>query len=211
MKTILAVAAVLSFGTVYAQTTDGSGDESLFNIAPQEEQAEEGQRHMVEFNAESIPSLIYSIERSKAKGTSGDTESGSNISLNYAYAIHPNVQVGGKFNFFNGVFANNDVERMDVQASGWFNTKAGDLANSPYVSVSLGTGYAQTFGSNGGRDDLWLGSLSFGKRFGLDRIGVKHISWTPELAFVTENSTNDSSYDYRQATEFRLLQFSVLW
>lgn len=211
MKTILALVAALSLGTAYAQNT-GSGMGGMMNVEGQGAKAEKGQRHMIEFQADSVPRLIYSLERTKAKGTKGDNESGAELSFNYAYAIHPNIQVGGKFNFFNGVFANNDVERMDISVGGWFNFLGGDLANSAYLSLLLGTGYAQTFGANGGRDDLRLTTLALGKRFGMgERWGVNNLSWTPEIALVSENSTTDSSFDYRQATEFRILQFSVLW
>lgn len=205
MKTIYALVGALTVGSAFAQNP------GWLNIAPQAQEAAEGQRHMIEFNGESVPKIIYSLERTKTKGTGGNNDSGSDISMNYAYTIHPNVQIGGRFSFFNGVFANNDVERLNVQVGGWFNTKAGDLQNSPYVAAFVGTGYAQTFGSNGGRDDLWLGQISFGKRFSLESWGLKSVSWTPEVAFITENSTNNSNFDYRQATEFRLLQFSVLW
>jgi hypothetical protein len=223
MKTLLALVTALSLGTALAQngwedstttndTSSGTGGYSkYFNIAPQRQEAPVGQRHMVEFSAQSLPSAIYAIQRAKTKGSSAETDTSSTLNLNYAYTIHPNLQIGGRFNYFNGIFANNDVERLDVQVGGWFNTMAGDLANSPYASLHLGTGYAQTFGYRGARDDLWIATLAIGKRFSLDSWVVKHISWTPEIALTTVNSTNDSSFDYRQATEFRLLQFSVLW
>lgn len=205
MKTILALAAALTIGTAYAQ------DDGYLNIAGREEQTERGQRHMIEFNAQAVPSAIFALQKSKTKGTSSDNDNSSSLNFNYAYTIHPNIQVGGRFNYFNGIFANNDVERMDVQVGGWLNSKAGDLQNSPYVSLHLGTGYAQTFGQNGGRDDLWLATAALGKRFSLENWGVKAVSWTPEVALVQTNSTNDSSFDYRQAVEFRVLEFSVLW
>lgn len=212
MKTILALTASLAVGTAYAQTdSNWASDSGYFNIADRQEQTQQGQKHMIEFNAQSMPSILYAIQKAKTRGTSSDNDSASTINFNYAYTIHPNVQVGGRFNYFNGIFANNDVERMDVQVGGWFNTKAGDLQNSPYISAHLGTGYAQTFGERGGRDDLWIASAAIGKRFSMEGWGVKNVSWTPEIALVSVNSTNNSSFDYRQATEFRLLQFSVLW
>lgn len=214
MKTILALTTALALGTAYAQTPQKNSPNSTndyFKIAPQQQQAAEGQRHMVEFNGDFIPTFIYSLERSKTKGSEADNESGANLKFNYAYTLHPNLQVGGKLSYFNGVSGNTDQEEMTLSAAAWFNTKAGDLQNSPYISVALGTGWAQTYGSNGGRDDLWLASIAFGKRFALDNLGIKHVSYTPEIAFVNENSTTNSNFDYRQATEFRLLQFSVLW
>ncbi len=225
MKTIFAFAALAlatgafahNHGTGYRSddqsgalgTTDTRwGD--MVNIQSQEARPSDGNRHMIEFNAEAIPSLVYAIEKTKTKGTNSDNDSDTTLGINYAYSIHPNVQVGGRLNYFNGVFANNDVERMDVSAVGWFNLNS-DLKNSAFASLSLGTGFAQTFGTNGGRDDLWLAGLSVGKRFSLERFGVNNVSFTPEVALTNQNSTNNSSFDYRQATEFRLIQFSVIW
>ncbi len=216
MKTILALVTALSLASASAQTGAGGGtayrsDSGMINIASQNQEAKEGQRHMVEFNTLNIPSLVFALQKSKTKGTESDNDSSSSLNLNYAYTVHPNVQVGGRFNYFNGIFANNDVERMDVQVGGWFNSKAGDLKNSAYLSAHLGTGWAQTFGDRGGRDDLWLLTGALGKRTSLEHWGLNHVSWTPEVALVQTNSTNNSSFDYRQALEFRLLQFSVLW
>lgn len=220
MKTILAVAALSLATGAFAQTNynSNSGSQSnngLFggnlNVQNQDAKAADGQRHMVEFTANSVPSLIYSIEKTKTKGTDSDNDSDTNLAFNYAYAIHPNIQIGGAFNFFNGVFSNNDVERMDLQAKAWFNFKGGDLQNSAYVVAGLGAGYAQTFGNNGGRDDLVIASVGVGKRFSLQRFGVEHLTWSPEIALTNTNSTSDNSFDYRQATEFRVLQFSVIW
>jgi hypothetical protein len=41
--------------------------------------------------------------------------------------------------------------------------------------------------------------------------GVKHISYTPEVALQTINSTTNDSLDYSQSLEFRFLQFSVFF
>jgi hypothetical protein len=132
--------------------------------------------------------------------------------MNYAYSIHPNVQLGGRFNYFNGIgTAGFDTERLTAEAVGWFNFKGGDLQNSPFVSLSLGAGYQQGFGAGGGRDDLLLSTVSIGKRFGMERWGVKPLTWAPEIALTNSNSTANSTFDFQQALEFRLLQFSVIW
>lgn len=219
MKTILALtAAALSFGVIADTHESGTSAQSgqgrwgdFVNIQSQEAQVTEGNRHMIEFNTQSIPSFLFAVERTKTSGSTGDNDTDWTLGLNYAYSIHPNIQLGGRFNYFNGVFANNDVERYDLSAVGWFNLNSNDLANSGFASLSLGTGIAQTFSSPGSRDDLWLASVSIGKRFSLERWGVKNISWTPEVALINENSTSNDTLDYRQATEFRLVQFSVIW
>ena len=204
MKKTLAVIAALSFGAAYAQTGN-------MNIAGSGAQAPMNQRHMIEFNADNIPSLIFAFGKTKTKGTASDNDQDVNFQFNYAYAIHPNFQIGGRFNFFNGLSGNNDVEQLDLQVAGWFNFYGGDLQNSPYLSASFGGGYAQTFGAAGGRDDIITGTLALGKRFSMDAWGVKHLTWSPEIALTNTNSTNDSNFDYRHATEFRILKFSVIW
>lgn len=211
MKKILALVAALSIGSAYAQTSGTGGMGGMMNVEGQGQKAEQGQRHMIEFNTQALPSLVYSLTKDKAKGTSSNNDGDITLGFNYAYTIHPNIQVGGRFNYMTGINGNNDTEQMDLQAGGWFNTKAGDLQNSPYISALIGAGYAHTFGANGGRDDLIMGTVALGKRFSLERFGVQHVTWTPEVAFTNVNSTADESFDYRQATEFRLVQFSVIW
>lgn len=212
MKKIIGILLAFSVGSVFAAergSTPSFG--GMLDIEKQEAQTEQGQRHMIEFNANSVPSLVWAFTKDKSKGTSSDNDSDIDFDMNYAYTIHPNFQLGGRFNYFNGINGNNDTEQLGVQAVGWFNTKAGDLQNSPFLSLALGAGYAQTFGTNGGRDDLITAGVSAGKRFGMERWGVKALTWTPEVALTTLNSTNNSSFDYQQALEFRVLQFSVIW
>jgi hypothetical protein len=79
------------------------------------------------------------------------------------------------------------------------------------VSLFLGLGYQQQFGNNGSRDDLRLATVAMGKRFPLTMFGLKHVSFTPEVALKTLNSTTNDSLDYSQSLEFRLLQFSVFF
>lgn len=221
MKTIFAIAAVALASGAFAHNheagysadstvDDGSRWGDMVNIQSQEARPSDGNRNMIEFNSQSIPSLVFGAEKTKTEGRSSDNDTDWSLGFNYAYTVHPNIQLGGRLNYFNGVFANNDVERMDVSAVGWFNL-TDDLSNAVFASLSLGTGFAQTFSGEGSRDDLWLTSVSLGKRFSLDRFGVKNVSWTPEIALVNENSTTDDTFDYRQATEFRLVQFSVIW
>lgn len=211
MKKILGLLLALSVAPAFAAQGSTPSFGGMVDIQKQEAPVQEGQRHMIEFNANSIPSLIWAFSKDKTKGTSSDNDSDIALDFNYAYTIHPNFQVGGRLNYFTGISGNNDQENFGLQAVGWFNTKAGDLQNSPFLSVALGGGYAQTYGANGSRDDLVTAAVSAGKRFSMDRWGIKHLTWTPEVALVNTNSTNNSSFDYRQAFELRFVQFSVIW
>lgn len=215
MKKVLALVAALLLGSAYADSLShnraGSRFGGVFNIQRQEARAPEDQRHMIEFNAQSIPSLIYSMTRTSVRGGGADNDTNSALSFNYAYTLHPNFQLGGRFNYFKGVDANNDVERMGLQLGGWFNLNGGDLQNSSYASLHLGTGYDQTFGTQGTRDELVLTTLAIGKRTSMRGWGVSHLTWSPEIAYVNTNSTTNSTFNYQQAYEFRVLQFSVIW
>jgi hypothetical protein len=211
MKKILGLLLALSVAPAFAEVGSTPSFGNMVDIQNQEARVQDGQRHMIEFNANSVPSLIWAFTKDKTKGTDSENDSDIALDFNYAYTIHPNIQVGGRFNYFTGISGNNDQENLGIQAVGWFNTKAGDLQNSPFLSVALGGGYAQTYGANGSRDDLVTAAVTAGKRFGMDRWGVKHLTWTPEVALTTTNSTNNSSFDYRQALEFRFVQFSVIW
>lgn len=211
MKKIIGMLLALSVGPVFAAAGSTPSMGGLVDIEKQEASVQEGQKHMIEFNANSIPTLIWSFTKDKTKGTASENDSDIALDMNYAYTIHPNFQVGGRLNYFTGISGNNDQENLLLQAVGWFNTKAGDLQNSPFLSLAVGGGYAQTYGEAGTRDDLLNAAITAGKRFGMDRWGVKHLTWTPEVALTSSNSTNNDSFDYRQALEFRFLQFSVIW
>lgn len=212
MKKIIGILLAFSVGSAFAARTGSTPSfGGMLDIEKQEAQTQEGQKHMIEFNANSVPSLVWAFTKDKSKGTSSENDSDIDFDMNYAYTIHPNFQLGGRLNYFTGISGNNDQENLLLQAVGWFNTKGGDLQNSPFLSFGVGGGYAQTYGDGGSRDDLLNATLSAGKRFGMDKWGVKHLTWTPEVALTTSNSTNNDSFDYRQALEFRFIQFSVIW
>jgi hypothetical protein len=190
------------------RSRDSWGDP--IKIQRQEARPHQGRHHMVELSSSSIPRLVFSDEKTEAKDGGSQTDSSWNLGMNYAYTIHPNIQLGGRFNYSKGTVASSESEQLDISAVGWFNL-TDDLANSIFASLSIGKGFVQTYGSSGPRDDLWLTAISVGKRFNLNRLGVSHLSWTPEIALLNENATTDNSFDYRQVTEFRLIQFSVIW
>jgi hypothetical protein len=173
--------------------------------------APSNQRHMIELNPTDVPSFIVSMSKSKTTGSDSENESDLSLALNYAYTIHPNFQLGARFNYFSGISGNTDIEKLDVQVGGWFNFSGGHIQNSAYLSAHVGTGYAQTFGPGQGRDDLISSTFALGKRFSMDMWGIKHLSWAPEIALTNVNSTTNTIFDYRQATEFRILKFSVIW
>lgn len=222
MKLILGLMASLVISSVWAQRSSGSdwetgrydtgrgagserdGKELVLPLARQ------GRRHMFEFNIDSTLKAALSFERNKVKGSDAENESNAALSLNYAYGIHRLVQAGFRLNYFSGVNGNTDIENMDVSIGAILNSEE-DFTRSMFAALYLGAGWAQQFGNGTSRDDLRFTTLSVGKRMPLEGFGLEHVTWTPEIALKTTNSTTDSTLDYSQSLEFRILQFSVFF
>lgn len=172
-----------------------------------------GMRHMFEFNTDTIVSGLFSVDKSKGEGTDADRDVRTDLSFNYAYGVHKNIQTGMRFNYFNGVEGNADKENYDLSVGALFNFEE-DFLNSSYASLYFGIGSRQVF-SNGGhsnqRDEVQLTTLALGKRTSLEKIGLKQVTWNPELALRNENSTSNEGYDYIQSLEVRFLQFAVFF
>lgn len=198
MKTILILGMAFLTGTAFAQS--GGSTAPL---------AEKGNRHMFEFNADSIWSAAFALDRSKVKGSSADSDTRANLSFNYAYGIHRFVQGGVRFKYSNGINGSIDQELMDISFGAIFNSQS-DFTKSYFTSVYLGAGFAQDFG-NGTRDDIRHGTISVGRRIPLEALGIKNVTYTPELAFRMASSTTSESFDYQQSLEFRILQFSIFF
>lgn len=171
--------------------------------------AMEGVRHMFEFNVDSVLAGALAFENSKVKGSDATNDSRANLSLNYAYGIAPLLQVGGRMNYFSGMSGANDYENFDLSVGAILNNME-DFTQSAYLSLYVGAGYAEQFGPNT-RDDLRFATLAVGKRFQLNNIGLKHVTYSPEIAVKNVSSTNNEALDYSQSLEFRFLQFSVFF
>ena len=216
MKKILAVTLALS-----AATSAFAGDK-LFDAYGSRVQRQEaatnvptadiGVRHMLEFNAQSLPTLVLGFKRDKSGG-SAETGTDLKFSANYAYGIHKFLQAAFRFNYNSalsgGSTSGTDVENVGGQIGLIVNSDS-DFTNAAYVSLYVGAGYEQNFGA-GTREDLRTTQLAVGKRIPMARWGVKHVVYSPEIALVNTNSTTNASFDYRQAVELRLFQFSAFF
>ncbi len=173
-----------------------------------------GSRHMFEFNADSVLKGILSFDKSKTRGSEADNDTQLDISLNYAYSLPtmPMLQLGGRLNYDKGTMAGRgDLEDYSAEVGAILNLSA-DLRNALYASLYLGLGWANTYGgANSGTDEILTSTLAVGKRFGMDAWGIKHLTYTPELALENINSTTGSSLEYSQNLQFRFLQFSVFF
>jgi len=216
MKKILAVTLAL------AATSSAFAGESIFDAYGSRAQRQEastdipksdmGVRHMIEFNAQSLPTLVLGFKRDKSGG-SAETGTDLKFSVNYAYGIHKFLQAAFRFNYNSalsgGSTSGTDVENVGGQVGVIVNSDS-DFTNAAYLSLYLGAGYEQNFGAQT-REDLRTTQLAVGKRIPMARWGVKHVVYSPELALVNTNSTTNASFDYRQAVELRLFQFSAFF
>lgn len=210
MKKIFALGLSLMAGSLFAQDYNRDYEFRQNMEANRVPAAAEGMRHMFEFNVDSVESAALSFDKIKTKGQDADNGTNIDLDLNYAYGVHPNLQVGTRFEFFSGVKGSEDAENLSLSVGGIFNTNP-DFTRSPFVSLYVGAGWAQQFGNDSSRDDLRFATLSIGKRFPLEHLGLKHVVFSPEVSAKFVNSTTDESLDYSQSIQFKLLQFSVFF
>lgn len=174
-----------------------------------------GSGHMFEFNADSIIQGVLSFDKSKTRGSAADNDTTLNTDLNYAYSLEnmPRIQLGGRVSYFKGAVAGRgDAEDYGVQV-GIIGNHTNDLQNSYYASLYLGMDWANSYGSSTSsrRDEVLLSTIALGKRFSLQEMGIKHLTYTPEIALQNKSSTTGSSLEYSQNIQLRFLQFSVFF
>lgn len=203
MKTILAVAlASLVAIPAFAQEGSTALDSSS------------GSKHMFEFNADSVLQGILSFDKSKTRGKASDNDMQLDLDLNYAWALtnHPRIQIGSRVKYEKGTEAGRgDLEDYGLEVGAIWNWVQ-DLKNSPYASLYLGYNWANTYGQAVGRkDEVRTATLALGKRFGMERWGINHLTYTPEIAFESSDSTTGSNLEWSQNVQLRFLQFSVFF
>jgi hypothetical protein len=172
--------------------------------------AEVGSRHMFEFNIDSAMRAAVGFDKTKVRGGSSDNSTNYEFDLNYFYGVHRLLQVGFRFEYFNGLGRATDLERVDLQVGAYLNSEE-DFSRAAFIGGFVGGGYSQTYGNQGARDDLRSATISVGKRFPLDRWGIKHVTYTPELALKYTNSTTDRALDYSQNLQLKILQFAIIF
>lgn len=204
MKTILVLAAVFAIGTANAQSDSSPLDSST------------GTRHMFEFNADSVLGGLFSLDKSKTPGSSADNDSELDLRLNYAYQLPmmQRIQVGGRVNYLKDTNSSGDIENWGFQVGGIYN-HSNDLRNSLYASLYVGMNWNKEYSSTarGGNfdDEVLISTLAFGKRYSMEGWGIKHLTYTPEIALQNRNSTTRGDFEYNQSLQFRFLQFSVFF
>lgn len=206
MKLLLVFALTATVGSVNAQDGKSPMDSSS------------GSRHMFEFGSDSSLLSVLSFSKSKTKGQDTSNNTNFNLDLNYAYSLPsmPRLQVGGRINYDkqDAIAGRGDGEDYGLAVGAIMNHKE-DLRNSAYLAFYFGYGWAHTYGGLVGntkrRDEILTSTLSLGKRMSLEKFGINHLTYSPEVALQNVNSTTGGSIEYRQDIQFRLLQFSIFF
>jgi hypothetical protein len=177
--------------------------------------SESGSLSMFEFNADSVLGGFFSLDKSKTRGSSADNDIELNLRLNYAYQLssHPRMQLGWRLDYLKDTNSTGDIENWGLQIGAIYNNSA-DLQNSMYASLYLGMGWDHSYGAASGgnsSNENMISTVALGRRYSLDRMGVKHLTYSPEIALQNRNATTGGSLEYSQSLQFRFLQFSVFF
>ena len=170
------------------------------------------QRHMVLFDADSIIQGAWSLSRVKEKGSSPNNESQLSLSLNYFYTVPQldQLQIGGAVLYDKDTGLRGEFENYGAQVGAIWNFD-NNLEKSLYVKGLVGLLWNHEYGDNSNSDEQYNLTAAVGKRFSLEDYGLRHVSWTPEVAYAAKDSTTKGDFDYSSSVEFRFLQFSVLF
>ena len=123
----------------------------------------------------------------------------------------PRLQLGGRLDYLKDTASAGDIENWGLQIGGIFN-QSSDLLNTMYASLYLGMLWNREYGAGAGEnDEVLYSTLALGRRYSMESWGVKHLTYTPEIAFQNRTSTNGGDFSYTQSLEFRFLQFSVFF
>lgn len=170
-------------------------------------------RHMIGFDAQSILNSAISLTKTKNGGQNVDDRTRFRLTANYAYSLMsmPRLQLAGRINY-DAQTRNRDTEDYGFQIGAYLN-HSDDLMNSAYIGGFVGMQWNNQYSGSATHDENRLGSIMLGKRFDLKRWGVHHLTYTPEVAYVSQTATNASSagVQWTQAIEFRVLQFAVFF
>lgn len=169
----------------------------------------QARNHMIDFNADSIVQGALNVGKTKNRGSHADNGTDLKLLLNYAYKVAPKLQVGVRTNYVkDSTKLNSEGWGMDVGAIWNFQE---DMMNTAYASFYLGMQWDNTYGALASSDEIRRATLAVGKRFDMKVFGIDHVTWSPEIALQSLNSTTASALDYATNIQFRFLQFSVLF
>ena len=205
MKKILALTlATLVSGSVFAQADAAAGNTNVGSEM----------KNMITFDADSVIQGVYGFNKSKAPGQSADNDTQLKLDLNY-FTVLPRMeklQLGGGLNYAKATDSSGDTEGYGFRIGAIYNFTE-NLTQAFYVKLLTGMDWDFVYsgGANANDDEVIDTTLAFGKRFTLERFGMPHLNYTPEIALTNQNSTTGGRFEYSQAIELRFLQFAVFF
>lgn len=172
------------------------------------------QKHMVEFNAESVLLGTFSLNTQKNSGEHADHSTMGMLFLNYAYTVAPQIQLGAQGTYNKANFTNNENENYELLVGAIYNLST-DLRNSIYASLYAGYSWENVkYDSNffdDERGEAIKSRFALGKRFALTMLNLENVTYSPEVSFTNENATKRTTAQWEQNISFKFLQFSVLF
>ncbi|MFY7993576.1 MAG: hypothetical protein ACOVP4_09815 [Bacteriovoracaceae bacterium] len=169
------------------------------------------QKHMVNFSNDSLVIGDLSFVSSKDRGSEKDNRTDFGLKVNYAYAVHPHLQVGTKLGLEKAKEGSLKTDNYEIFVGAIYNLEL-DFRQSYYASLYLGYQKDDAYGvSPVLHSERTVGQLSLGKRFPLKMIGFENLTYSPEVTASSTNYTTSTAADWRQDLKFTFLQFSVFF
>lgn len=170
------------------------------------------QKHMVEFNAESLLLGNFSFNSTKYRGEKSSEDKFGYLYLNYAYAVASHLQVGAQGYYSKYRTSTDTNENYSLLVGGILNSTS-NLKEACYISLYAGMSWDHSYqdDSDNSHGEALISRLSVGKRFPLSAFNLENITYSPEISFTNENSTTSSFQEWQQDLSFKFLQFAVLF
>lgn len=169
------------------------------------------QKHMVEFNADSVTLGTFNFSNSKDRGQDSSENKIWALSGNYAHSVTDHIQAGTQFSYTKFHTASSGhSENLEILVGGIYNLDT-DFRKSFYASVYAGWEWGHSTKPNASTEDF-VSKFGLGKRIPLSMFNLENVTYSPEVAFKSTNSTKSSSTtEWTQDLQIKFLQFSVFF
>ena len=169
------------------------------------------QKHMVQFGTDNPTIGNLAWESEKTRGSDSEEYKSHYIFANYAMALTGHIQVGVKGSLSGSSVGSDKSSEYGFQVGGIYNLNS-DFKRSLYASVYVGWdwGYENSKSSEIERTETFNTTVAVGKRYPLSFIS-ENVTYSPEIAFVSQNPSKSSQTEWNQSLEFRIVQFAVFF
>lgn len=172
------------------------------------------QKHMVEFNADSIflGRYAYNLSKGRSDANAEEIQSGF-LFLNYAYTVASHIQVGSRFSYTTAEGQGYESDSLGL-ALGIIYNLSENLKDSFFVSLYGGMEWDESKfnGFEDEKDEEIKGTFAIGKRFPLTFLNLENVTYSPQISYSSESSTKSTAYtDWEQELSFEYLNISILF